>query len=127
MELLWHVPETLPMSGDASLVDSLFRNVFSNVLSHATGATCFKVEARVTGERYAFTFADNGPGVPAAHLPHIFERFYRIDKGRSRRLGGTGLGLAIVKNITLQYGGSATAAPTPGGRLTLEVELASGM
>ncbi|MCQ2292944.1 MAG: HAMP domain-containing histidine kinase [Bacteroidaceae bacterium] len=127
MELLWHVPETLPMSGDASLIDSLFRNVFSNVLSHAMGATCFKVEARVTGERYTFIFADNGPGVPAAHLPHLFERFYRIDKGRSRRLGGTGLGLAIVKNIALQYGGSAAAAPTPGGGLTLEVELAAGV
>ncbi len=127
VELQWHVPEAMPMKGDASLIYSLFRNIFSNVLSHATGATYFKVEARVAGGRYSFTFADNGPGVPGAHLPHLFERFYRIDKGRSRRLGGTGLGLAIVKNIALQYGGSATATPTPGGGLTLEVELAAGM
>lgn len=62
-------------------------------------------------------------GVPAKHLSHIFERFYRIDKGRSRRLGGTGLGLAIVKNIALQYGGSASATTTPGGGLTIEITL----
>lgn len=76
-----------------------------------------------TGRMDQFTFIDNGAGVPAAHLSHIFERFYRIDKGRSRRLGGTGLGLAIVKNIALRYGGSATASITPGGGLTISIEV----
>lgn len=96
---------------------------FNNALAYATEATYFRVTAAVSGRRYTFTFADNGAGVPERHLPHLFERFYRIDKGRSRRLGGTGLGLAIVKNIALQYGGSATAMPTPGGGLTIEVEV----
>lgn len=117
------IPASLPMQGDASLIYSLFRNVFSNALAYATDATYFRVEAKTWGETNIFTFADNGAGVPAEHLPHIFERFYRIDKGRSRRLGGTGLGLAIVKNIALQYDGSATATPTPGGGLTIVVEL----
>lgn len=125
IQLLLDIPATLPMQGDASLIYSLLRNIFSNTLAYATDATYFKVQAgSIVPGRYHFTFADNGPGVPAEHLPHIFERFYRIDKGRSRRLGGTGLGLAIVKNIALQYGGSVVASQTPGGGLTIDIELA---
>lgn len=124
VRLQLNIPSSLPMQGDSSLVYSLFRNIFSNALAYATDATYFRVEASSLGDRYVFTFIDNGVGVPAEHLPHIFERFYRIDKGRSRRLGGTGLGLAIVKNIALQYGGSATAFETQGGGLTIQVELA---
>ncbi len=123
MQLQMNIPDALPIHGDASLLYSLFRNIFNNTLAYATDATYFRVQARAAGDRYSFTFADNGVGVPAEHLPHIFERFYRIDKGRSRRLGGTGLGLAIVKNIALQYGGSAQALPTPKGGLTIEIEL----
>lgn len=118
------VPKSLPMQGDASLVYSLFRNIFSNALAYAIDATYFRVQAKTVGNTLFFSFADNGPGVPTEHLPHIFERFYRLDKGRSRRLGGTGLGLAIVKNIALQYGGSATASTTAGGGLTIDIELA---
>ena len=121
MQMQLQIPDTLPMRGDASLIYSLFRNIFNNALAYATAATYFRVQAESTGDRYTFVFTDNGAGVPLEHLPHLFERFYRIDKGRSRRLGGTGLGLAIVKNIALQYGGSATASPTPGGGLTIEV------
>lgn len=123
IQLQMNTPKTLPMQGDASLLYSLFRNIFSNTLTYATDATYFRVQAKASAGRYFFTFTDNGPGVPNEHLPHIFERFYRIDKGRSRRLGGTGLGLAIVKNIALQYGGSVTASQTPGGGLTIDIEL----
>ena len=122
IQLQMNVPKALPMRGDASLIYSLFRNIFSNALAYASEATYFRVEAEARHSAL-FTFSDNGPGVPSEHLPHIFERFYRIDKGRSRRLGGTGLGLAIVKNIALQYGGSVTAHQTPGGGLTIEIEL----
>ncbi len=117
------LPESLPTHGDESLIYSLFRNVFDNALAYAAGAKKFSVKAYSEIDRIYVTFVDDGVGVPPEHLRHIFERFYRIDKGRSRRLGGTGLGLAIVKNIALQYGGYATASPTPGGGLTIHIEL----
>lgn len=124
IQLQMDIPSALPMQGDASLIYSLFRNIFNNALAYATDATYFRVQTKAISGILHVTFIDNGPGVPAEHLPHIFERFYRIDKGRSRRLGGTGLGLAIVKNIALQYGGSVIASQTPGGGLTIEMELA---
>lgn len=117
------VPEHLPMQGDVSLIYSLFRNVFSNTIAYAAGATYFEIKVHSSRDFYTFTLADNGVGVSNEHIPHLFERFYRTDKGRSRRLGGTGLGLAIVKNIAVQYGGSAIAYLTSGGGLTLEVSL----
>lgn len=124
IQLQMNIPSALPLQGDASLIYSLFRNIFNNALAYATDATYFRIQAKTDGSMVYLAFADNGPGVPAEHLPHIFERFYRIDKGRSRRLGGTGLGLAIVKNIALQYGGAATASETPGGGLSIDIELA---
>lgn len=117
------LPEKLPMQGDASLMYSLFRNIFSNTLAYATGASYFEIKVKATKDAYVFLFIDNGVGVSDEHLPHLFERFYRTDKGRSRRLGGTGLGLAIVKNIAIQYGGYAIATSTVGGGLTIEISL----
>lgn len=118
-----HIPTSMPMQGDASLIYSLFRNLFNNVIAHAVDATFCDVQAKASNDHYIFKFSDNGVGVPEEHLPHIFERFYRVDKSRSRRLGGTGLGLAIAKNIALQYGGGIGAETTPGGGLTITVDL----
>ncbi|MCQ2198215.1 MAG: HAMP domain-containing histidine kinase [Paludibacteraceae bacterium] len=118
-----NIPESLPIDGDSSLIYSLFRNIFSNTIAYAAGANVFEINVNISKDKYTFTLADNGIGVSAEHIPHLFERFYRTDKGRSRRLGGTGLGLAIVKNIAIQYGGSARAYTTAGGGLTIEVIL----
>lgn len=122
---LTSLPDHILMQGDSSLIYSLFRNIFSNALAYATSASYFEINVRCTKDEYVFLFIDNGVGVSNEHLPHLFERFYRTDKGRSRRLGGTGLGLAIVKNIAVRYGGYAIATNTIGGGLTIEIGLSA--
>ena len=122
------VPQHIEVLGDASLIYSIFRNLIDNAISYATGASRLAIvckEAESEGRHfYEFLISDNGPGVEPQHLDHLFERFYRIDKGRSRKLGGTGLGLAIVKNAVAAHGGTATAQLTPGGGLTIRFTLA---
>ncbi len=108
-----------PFAEPESLIYSLFRNLVDNALAYATGAT----RILITYDNGEFSVADNGVGVPPQHLPYLFERFYRIDKGRSRKLGGTGLGLAIVKNTVVAHSGTITALPTPGGGLTVKFTL----
>ena len=98
---------------------SVFRNIIDNAIAYAAGAT--KITIRFNDG--VFSLADNGQGVPAEHLSHLFERFYRVDKGRSRKLGGTGLGLAIVKNTVAAHGGWVMAENTPGGGLTIRFSL----
>ena len=125
---LLQVPCRVEVLGDASLIYSIFRNLLDNAIAYATGATRLDIvckEAESEGRHfYEFAVSDNGPGVEPQHLDHLFERFYRIDKGRSRKLGGTGLGLAIVKNAVAAHGGTATAQFTPGGGLTIRFTLA---
>ena len=98
---------------------SIFRNIIDNAIAYAAGAT--KITIKYNDG--VFSLADNGQGVPAEHLPHLFERFYRVDKGRSRKLGGTGLGLAIVKNTVAAHGGWVMAESTSGGGLTIRFSL----
>lgn len=100
----------LPMRGNASLVYSIFRNLMDNAIAYA-GENLFITLSltHIEGDYYGFSFADNGIGMEEIHLERIFERFYRVDKGRSRKLGGTGLGLAIVKNAILIHGGNIIA------------------
>ena len=122
------LPQHVEVLGDQSLIYSIFRNLIDNAIAYATGAsllsiTCNEIEKE--GRHFhEFSVSDNGSGVEAQHLTHLFERFYRVDKGRSRKLGGTGLGLAIVKNAVAAHGGQATALSTPGGGLTIRFTLA---
>jgi signal transduction histidine kinase len=122
------VPRHIEVLGDASLLYSIFRNLIDNVIAYATGASRLDIVCKETESEgrhfYEFLVSDNGPGVEPQHLEHLFERFYRIDKGRSRKLGGTGLGLAIVKNAVAAHGGTTTALLTPGGGLTIRFTLA---
>lgn len=123
-----NVPENIEIIGDQSLIYSLFRNIIDNAIAYATGASQLKIVCMEIVNKghhlYEFIVSDNGNGVEPIHLPHLFERFYRVDKGRSRKLGGTGLGLAIVKNAVAAHGGTTTAETTPGGGLTIKFTLA---
>ena len=100
----------LKISGNRQLLESIFRNLIDNAISYSGGSEIV-IKADNEGN---FTVSDNGCGVPDEHLPHIFERFYRIDKGRSRAAGGTGLGLSIVRNA-IGIHGSDISVTNDGG------------
>ena len=102
-------PRRVEVVGSPSLLASVFRNLADNAAAYSGGRDIFIRLVDDTPEECTILFADNGIGIGEEHLPHIFERFYRIDKGRSRKLGGTGLGLAIVKNAVAIHGGTITA------------------
>lgn len=111
------VPNELWIQGNASLLASVFRNLINNALAYSEGSKITISLLRRTPTEYIFSFADNGKGVPQRHINKIFERFYRVDKGRSRQSGGTGLGLAIVKNAVQWHGGTIKAENLPLGGL----------
>ena len=112
------MPHDLILTGSSSLLYSIFRNLTDNAIAYAgvgvqVTINCFREDEKF----YYFSFSDTGIGVPEEHLNRLFERFYRVDKGRSRKLGGTGLGLAIVKNAVLFHGGTIFAKNAPSGGL----------
>ncbi len=117
----------LPIRGNASLLYSIFRNLMDNAIAY--GGTDISINIRCFREDelyYYFSFSDTGVGVAPEHLNRLFERFYRVDKGRSRKIGGTGLGLAIVKNAVIIHGGNISAKNNQGGGLEFIFTLAKG-
>nr|WP_308757787.1 ATP-binding protein [uncultured Bacteroides sp.] len=115
----------IQLRGNYSLLYSIFRNLMDNAIAYAgmdihISISCFREDEHF----YYFSFADTGVGVPQEHLNRLFERFYRVDKGRSRKLGGTGLGLAIVKNSVIIHGGTISAKNNQGGGLEFVFTLA---
>ncbi|MBR5827745.1 MAG: GHKL domain-containing protein [Paludibacteraceae bacterium] len=119
-----NIPKHLIISGNYTLLYSIFHNIVDNALNYVENA---KIHINCTNQDPAniyFSIADNGTGVSIEALPHLFERFYRVDKGRSRKAGGTGLGLSIVKHAVLFHGGSISAHNLPDGGLEFEFSLA---
>ncbi|MEG0789901.1 MAG: ATP-binding protein [Alistipes sp.] len=110
-------PHPILVEGNLSLLHSIFHNLTDNATAYSSGRDIFIRLLDETDDSYTFLFADNGIGVDEEHLPHLFERFYRVDKGRSRKMGGTGLGLAIVKNAVVLHGGSIEAHNSDKGGL----------
>jgi len=90
---------------DPLKITQVFENLLENALKYAPRGSHIDISTRLHANDVEVCVRDNGPGIPEADLPHIFERFYRVDKGRSREKGGTGLGLSIVKHIVQLHGG----------------------
>ena len=93
------------VSADSEAIHQVFANLVENALKYGASGGLITVGAQIAGEFVEFYVRDGGPGIPSEHLPRLFERFYRVDKARSRESGGTGLGLAIAKHIVLAHGG----------------------
>ena len=123
MTLNNYLPQGIVIQGNPSLVYSIFRNLIDNAINYAGEGTIISISAEPMEDGWMFRLSDNGIGIAEEHLPRIFERFYRIDKSRSRQMGGTGLGLAIVKNAVILHGGTIAARRAEKGGMEFEFTL----
>ncbi|MDE6188284.1 MAG: HAMP domain-containing histidine kinase, partial [Duncaniella sp.] len=117
------IPDNMVINGNPDILKSIFSNLLDNAIAYSG---CNQVRLSMTSDTttdYSFSFTDNGSGVESKHLPHLFERFYRIDKGRSRSAGGTGLGLAIVKNAVIFHDGHISVRNRHSGGLEFDFTL----
>ena len=106
--------ESIEARVNAPLFEQAVLNLLDNAIKYSDEGTTVEVTVAEQETETAICIRDRGCGIPAEHLPHIFQRFYVVDKSRSRKLGGTGLGLAIVKHIALVHQGRVTVESTPG-------------
>ncbi len=107
-------PADLIVTINAALIEQAVVNLLDNAIKYSHPESRVRVAAKAEQGESVITVEDSGIGIPEKDLPRIFERFYRVDKARSREMGGTGLGLAIVKHIVNAHGGSVEAASAPG-------------
>ena len=115
------IPTGTRIQADRRALEMIFSNLLDNAVKYCPEGTTVRLEAEASGTKVRLTVADQGPGIPPQHLPRIFERFYRVDAGRSRDLGGTGLGLAIVKHLAEAMEGSVgvESQPEQGARFSI--------
>ncbi|MCE5231622.1 cell wall metabolism sensor histidine kinase WalK [bacterium] len=113
MKLELECPEKLSVRANAQLLEQAVSNLIDNAIKYSQPGKSVRVAAEA-GEHVSIRVIDEGVGIPAEHLPRIFERFYRVDPARSREAGGTGLGLAIVKHIVQAHGGRIDVESKPG-------------
>lgn len=119
-------PGGLWVKADPRALEQILTNLIDNAVKYGPPGTRVTVRARRSPDRkdrVVFEVADDGPGIDAAHVPRLFERFYRVDTGRSRALGGTGLGLAIVKHLAEALGGEASVESALGKGSVFRVDL----
>ena len=109
------------MKMDTLLFEQAAVNLLENAIKYSPEGSVVRIESRREGSGMTLCFKDEGIGIEKKHLPRLFERFYRVDKARSRKLGGTGLGLAIVKHIVQAHGGSIEVESMPGKGSTFRI------
>jgi two-component system phosphate regulon sensor histidine kinase PhoR len=112
-----------PVESDADRLRRILANLLENAVKYTPAGGTVEIVTRPAGAGAMVTVADDGPGITAEHLGRIFERFYRVDKARSREMGGTGLGLAIVKHLAESVGATVTVQSTVGKGTTFTVTL----
>jgi len=123
IEIQLTCPDDLRARVNPPLLEQALVNLVDNAVKFSEPGGVVQVEARREGPRVVMRVRDQGPGIPPEHLPRIFERFYRVDAGRSRKVGGSGLGLAIVKHIARAHVGRVTVASTPGKETVFSLEV----
>lgn len=115
--------EQVTLNGNLSLIGSIFRNLTENAIAYSEGKNIYISLLTNNEQECKIRFEDDGCGVEEKQLSRLFERFYRVDKGRSRKKGGTGLGLSIVKHAVQFHGGTITASNRPNGGLRFDFVL----
>ena len=108
---------------NAPLLEQAIVNLIDNAVKFSTAGESVSIAAKRKGGEVIISVKDTGTGIAGEHLPRIFERFYRVDKARSRDMGGTGLGLSIVKHVALAHGGNASVQSQPGKGSEFSLEL----
>lgn len=114
IQIMLSCSETLSIKLNAALIEQAFVNLLDNAIKYSGSGSTIEIAVQQQGAEVAISFRDHGIGIATDHLPRLFERFYRADPSRSRKLGGTGLGLAIVKHIVHAHAGRMTVESSPG-------------
>lgn len=118
------IPATLPpVLADPHRLDQVLTNLLTNAIRHAVPGSAISLSARTLQQQVAIDISNTGQGIEPEHLPYIWQRFYRVDKSRSRGDGGTGLGLAITHKLVIAMGGTVSATSTPGQTTTFTFTL----
>ena len=110
IDIILNNAEEITFKHNSSLIEQAIINLLNNAIKYSDGNSEIKITVTKQNNEIKISVADKGSGIPEEHLSRLFERFYRVDKARSRQLGGTGLGLSIVKHIALAHKGAVTVS-----------------